>query len=106
MPQNVLVTGGGDGIGRAIAERFAETDARVHICDVDPDHLADATTANPGMQGSVTDVAEPEEVSALVADAIGWMGSIDVLVNNVGIAGPRAPLEEMSDEARLQTGMM
>jgi NAD(P)-dependent dehydrogenase (short-subunit alcohol dehydrogenase family) len=97
-PDRVLVTAGGSGIGRAIAERFLAAGARVHICDVAPDMLAAALDANPGLRGSLADVARPAEVEALVADAAGWMGGIDVLVNNAGIGGPRAALEDIAYE--------
>lgn len=98
MVQNVIVTGGGDGIGRAICERFLDAGAQVHICDVDPDHLASVTESHERVRGTLADVANPEDVDRIVDDASSWMGPVDVLVNNAGIAGPRAPLEELTDE--------
>jgi len=98
MAQHVIVTGGGDGIGRAIAERFLAAGDRVHVFDIDPDHLAEATEANPALRGSVVDVADPAGVARGVDEAAAWLGPIDVLVNNAGIAGPRAPLEHITDE--------
>jgi len=97
LAKNVIVTGGGDGIGLAIGERFLAAGARVHICDIDPDHLAAATRANPSLHGTLCDVADPESVARMVEEALGRMGHIDVLVNNAGIGGRRAPLEEMTD---------
>ena len=98
MSQNVLVTGGAQGIGRAIAERFQANGARIHLCDVNPDTLAEMLKANPGMRATVTELVEPTDVEKCVQEATDWMGSIDVLVNNAGISGPRAPIEEMSYE--------
>mgnify|MGYP002640536074 CR=1 FL=1 len=98
-PQRVLVTAGGSGIGRAIAERFLAADATVHICDVSQAMLDAAIEANPGLGGSLADVGRPDEVEALVAEAAGRMGGIDVLVNNAGIGGPRAAIEDISYEA-------
>ncbi|NNF27744.1 MAG: SDR family oxidoreductase [Gemmatimonadetes bacterium] len=97
LPLNVIVTGGGDGIGRAIADRFLASGARVHICDVDADRVDEANAANPSLRASVADVADPVAVSRFVDDATAWMGPVDVLVNNAGISGPRAPLEELTD---------
>lgn len=98
IPQRVIVTAGGSGIGRAIAERFLAAGAQVHICDIAPDTLDDALAAHDGLRGSVADVGAPEDVEKLVAEAAGWMGGVDVLVNNAGIGGPRAALEDISYE--------
>jgi NAD(P)-dependent dehydrogenase (short-subunit alcohol dehydrogenase family) len=57
-----------------------------------------ALTANPSMRGTVADVGSDEDVGRLFDDAFEWMGHADVLVNGVGIAGPRAPIEELSAE--------
>ena len=70
----------------------------MHVCDVSAAHLQAATTANPSLRGTVADVSDPASVSGFVDEAEAWMGPVDVLVNNAGIGGPRAPLEEMSDE--------
>ena len=95
--QRVLVTAGGSGIGRAIAERFLAAGALVHICDVAPAALETTLAANPGLRGSLADVGVPAEVEALVAAAAGWMGGIDVLVNNAGITRDNLAMR-MKDE--------
>lgn len=94
--QNVVVTGGADSVGRVMAEKFLARGDRVHICDVRADALQAALAANPGMRGTLANVGRPVEVEALFAEALGWMGHVDVLVNNVGIAGPRVAIEEIS----------
>ncbi|MEK9901396.1 MAG: SDR family oxidoreductase, partial [Rhodospirillaceae bacterium] len=50
------------------------------------------------VSGSLADVGVPEQVEALVADAVETMGGVDVLVNNAGIGGPNAALEDISYE--------
>lgn len=97
MTQRVIVTGAADSVGRVIAERFVAAGARVHICDVRAPALDQMLSANPQMRGSVADVGRPEQVAQVVAQAYDWMGGCDVLVNNVGIAGPRAAIEDISD---------
>lgn len=97
-PQRVIVTAGGSGIGRAIAERFLASDARVHICDVAPDTLEAAIADHDNLRGTVADVGVPADVERVVAEATGWMGGVDVLVNNAGIGGPRAAIEDISYE--------
>ena len=96
--QTVVVTGAGRGMGRATAERFLAAGARVHVCEIDAQVLAEVLEANPEMRGSLADVGSPVEVEELFKEASGWFGDVDVLVNNVGIAGPRAPIEEIEYE--------
>ncbi len=93
--QRVVITGAGSGIGRAIAECFAASGAKVHICDVAEDALEEATGANAGMRGTKANVGDPKQVETVFAEAIAWMGGLDVLVNNAGIDGPRAALEDI-----------
>ena len=97
MPLNVIVTGGGDGIGRAVANRFIAAGDNVHICDTDPERVDAANQAHVSLRASVADVADPDAISKFLEEAEGWMGGVDVLVNNAGISGPRAPLEELTD---------
>jgi NAD(P)-dependent dehydrogenase (short-subunit alcohol dehydrogenase family) len=90
----VIVTGAAEGIGLAIAQAFENHDYRVHICDVEPDRLRAAVESSQ-MRGTLADVSCPADVDRLFAEARAWLGPIGVLVNNVGIAGPRAALEDI-----------
>jgi len=93
-----MISAGGGGLGRVIAEVFLSEGHKVHICDIDADAVSQTVKDNPGLHGTVTDVGDREQVRNLFKEAREWMGHIDVLVNNVGIAGPRAPVEEMPEE--------
>ena len=97
--QHVVVTGGADSVGRVIAERFHRAGAKVHICDVRPDALQRTLGANPGMRGTLANVGVAAQVQQLFTEALGWMGHVSVLVNNVGIGGPRGSMEEIDCEA-------
>jgi NAD(P)-dependent dehydrogenase (short-subunit alcohol dehydrogenase family) len=92
----VLVTAGATGIGRAFAETFADAGARVYTCDVDGDALAAFRAARPGIGGMVADVAVPAQVDAMFDAAAAHLGGLDVLINNAGIAGPTAAVENIS----------
>lgn len=85
----VVITGGAQGIGRATAERFLSEGAKVVIADVNAERLK-ATAAEIGTPETLlaveTDVAEKDQVDALVAAAVKAFGRIDVMVNNAGIA--------------------
>lgn len=97
-PQRVIVTAGGSGIGRAIVDRFVASGALVHICDVQPEFLETVVGTSDSVSGTLADVGKPHDVEALVAEAVKTMGGVDVLVNNAGIGGPRAALEDVSYE--------
>ena len=84
----VLVTGASRGIGRAIAQRFAEQDAKVVVHYASNDSAAKATLAALAGQGHravAADLADPEAVESLVQRVVAEYGRIDVLVNNAGI---------------------
>ncbi|RAI04180.1 3-oxoacyl-[acyl-carrier-protein] reductase [Acuticoccus sediminis] len=91
----VLVTAGAAGIGRETARAFAEEGARVHVCDVDEDALEELAESDPGLTRSICDVADRGAVDRLFADALGALGGLDVLINNAGIAGPTAYVDEI-----------
>ena len=89
----VLVTAGGAGIGRVIARTFADHGARVHVCDVDEKALKQGN-----LPYTVADVAKLADVERLFSDVERRLGGLDVLVNNAGIAGPTARVEDIRPE--------
>jgi citronellol/citronellal dehydrogenase len=91
-----LVTGGGTGIGRAVARELARTGAKVAICGRRPEPLEDVRSElGDDCLAVPTDVREPEQVASLVDRTIERFGRIDVLVNNAG-GQFLAPAEEIS----------
>jgi NAD(P)-dependent dehydrogenase (short-subunit alcohol dehydrogenase family) len=94
--KRVLVTAAGAGIGRAIAQAFLDNGARVHVCDVAADRLAELKAAAPSVGVTETDVADPSQVDRLFDEAMSALGGLDVLVNNAGISGPTGPVETVS----------
>jgi NAD(P)-dependent dehydrogenase (short-subunit alcohol dehydrogenase family) len=97
-----LVTGGGAGIGRAIAETFAREGAHVVIADRDGETAqatADAITKSNGAatahQVDVTDTPQVKQLLVAIAEAF---GRLDVLINNAGV-GERADFRHLDDEA-------
>jgi NAD(P)-dependent dehydrogenase (short-subunit alcohol dehydrogenase family) len=97
--QRVLVTAGAAGIGRAIVQAFAAAGAKVHVCDLDTAALAELRAQLPGVSTSVCDIGNRGAVESMVADAAAALGGIDVLVNNAGISGPTASVEQMDPDA-------
>lgn len=93
-----MVSAGGAGLGRAIAKAFADAGARVHVCDIAEGALAELRASSPAIGTARADAARPEDVASWFGIALGFLGGLDVLVNNVGIAGPTAPLEAIAVE--------
>jgi NAD(P)-dependent dehydrogenase (short-subunit alcohol dehydrogenase family) len=91
----VLVSGGAAGIGAAIAEAFLQAQAAVYICDVDASAIDKAKAQHPALQVGVADVADREQVDRVIDDACSKLGGLDLLVNNAGIAGPTAAVEDI-----------
>ena len=83
-----VVTGGGAGIGAAVARRFAEHGAVVEIAEIDAARASEALRAIRAAGGdahaSAVDVREPDAVRAFSRDVLARRGRVDVLVNNVG----------------------
>ncbi|MBJ3777560.1 SDR family oxidoreductase [Acuticoccus mangrovi] len=94
----VLVTAGASGIGREVARAFTEEGAKVHVCDVDEDALDALADTDPTLTRSVCDVADRAAVGRLFDDALAALGGLDVLVNNAGIAGPTAAVDQIEPE--------
>ena len=97
-----VITGGGRGIGRAIALRFAGEGAAV--INAGPTQESEEAVAEEvrGRGGRaraiVTDVSDDASVERMVQAALDEFGRIDILVNNAGIAGPTAPIMRVSRE--------
>ena len=91
----ILVTAGAGGIGRSIARAFLRQGCRVHICDVSDTAVARFLAENPNATGTVADVSAPVDVDRVFRELTQHYGQMDVLINNAGIAGPTAPVENM-----------
>ena len=84
--KNALVTGSTRGIGRAIAEAFAESGARVAVVGRDQQRADEAAAEiGNGARGFAADVSDTVAVTKLIDDVEKAFGSIDILVNNAGI---------------------
>ncbi|MFY0611810.1 MAG: SDR family oxidoreductase [Hyphomicrobiaceae bacterium] len=86
--RSAVVTGGAQGFGRAVVERFAASGASVDIWDMDI-ALAEKTASEIGanVRAVKTDVSDFESVTAARDATLGVHGKVDILVNNAGIAG-------------------
>jgi 2-dehydro-3-deoxy-L-rhamnonate dehydrogenase (NAD+) len=99
--RRAVITGGAQGFGRAIAERFLQSGARLTLWDRDQEMLgstAEELKAWGEVAAAVVDVVDAAGVEAAAAQAISRFGGIDILVANAGIAGPTMPTWEYPPE--------
>ena len=102
-----IITGGAQGIGRAVAERLAASGAKVAIWDLDGKLATEAAAAiGPAASGLAIDVTDAKAVNAAAAELEQRHGSVDILVTSAGIAGPNLktweyPLDEWARIMRL-----
>lgn len=94
--QVVLVTAGASGIGRCIAESFLERGCKVHVCDIASESVDNFLESNPGATASLADISVPTEVEQMFAEITSLYGRLDILINNAGIAGPTAAVEDIA----------
>jgi NAD(P)-dependent dehydrogenase (short-subunit alcohol dehydrogenase family) len=94
--KTIVVTGAASGIGRATALAFAGEGGIVYAADIDAAGLAATAAASNGeIRTVVTDVTQTEDIRALMDRAAAETGGIDVVFNNAGAGGDRAPIDEI-----------
>ena len=98
----VLITGGGGGIGRAAAVRFASEGARVALVDLTAETLRQSVAAVEKVDGEVlaveADVTKAADVERYAAAAVERFGGIDIFFNNAGVLGALKPLVDYPEE--------
>jgi meso-butanediol dehydrogenase/(S,S)-butanediol dehydrogenase/diacetyl reductase len=97
-----IITGGGSGIGRGVAERFAREGARVSLVDLNTKGLEETAGLVKEAGGDVewheADVSQTADVERCFAKTVERFCRIDIAVNNAGIGNPPMPLVQMTDE--------
>ena len=99
--RTAVVTGGCNGIGAAVADRMLASGARVMVWDLDPSDIEARLKDKLGerLQVLAVDVSDPDAVDAAAAETASRMGTIDILINSAGIAGPTHALADYPTEA-------
>jgi len=91
----VLISGAASGIGRKVAEAFLTQGANVHICDSSADMIAEFVADNPTATATWADVSNVADVDRVFADLKQHYGALNTLINNAGIAGPTATVDNI-----------
>lgn len=93
-----IITGAGSGMGKAMAHRFTQEGAKVILADISGKQDEVAEAVGNGAIGVHCDVAQEDQVKALIQTAIDKYGRLDVLCNNAGFGGGMAPLHKQTAE--------
>ena len=94
----VMISAGAAGIGCIMAKTFADRGAKVHICDIDDAALNDLAAKRSDISSFKADIADEDQVNAWFDVAETKLDGLDVLINNAGIAGPTAPIDEIAPD--------
>lgn len=94
---NILITGGGSGIGRGLAEAFHRLGNQVVIAGRGQKTLDETTAANPGMKSLTVNVSDPKSIQSFAAQVTKDYPSLNVLINNAGMMRPENLLEQPDD---------
>ena len=94
----VLITAGASGIGRAIVMHLVTQNYHVHVCDVDQIAIDTLNRDMPNVSTTCADLTKLSDVDLVFEDLLRQWGRLDILVNNVGISGPTAVVEDILPE--------
>ena len=93
----ILITGGGSGIGRGLAEAFHRLGNQVIIAGRGQKTLDETTAANPGMKSLTLDISDPKSIQSFATQLTKDYPSLNVLINMAGIMQPEDLLEKPDD---------
>ena len=106
----ILITGGGSGIGHALAEAFHAKGNQVIVAGRRPGALDETTAANPGMRSAVLDIEDRDAIPAFAARIAAEFPTLNVLVNNAGIMRREtltaSPVDLATAEATVATNLL
>lgn len=104
MTENtILITGGGSGIGRGLAEEFHKLGNQVIIAGRDGNKLDETTAANSGMKSFKVDMANYESIQSLAAEVIAQFPQLNAVIHNAGIMIPEDLLNGKDNQTAIDS---
>lgn len=102
----ILITGGGSGIGRALAEALHAKGNTVIIAGRREHVLDEVTQANPGMESMLLDIQDKADIAAFAREAVTRFPALNVVINNAGIMKPEQQLDLAIAEETIATNLL
>jgi uncharacterized oxidoreductase len=102
----ILITGGGSGIGRALAEALHAKGNTVIIAGRRERVLDEVTQANPGMQSMLLDIQDKADIEGFARDAVARFPALNVVINNAGIMKPETQVDLAIAEDTIATNLL
>ena len=94
--KTALVSAGANGIGYAIAKKFEESGAKVFVCDINQDAVDMVNKNHQNIKAIFCDLSQTQMISSMVESAFDYLGHLNIIVNNAGIAGETAGVGEQT----------
>ena len=95
--KKIIITGAASGLGRVLCDRFLAAGARLLICDVDQESISEMARDDNALTTVCCDLGQTKGIRNWLRSVREWSDHIDVLINNVGLAGPNAMIENTMD---------
>lgn len=102
----ILITGGGSGIGRALAEALHSRGNKIIIAGRRESLLDAVTDANPGMESMLLDIQDGADIAAFAKQAVERFPALNVVVNNAGIMKPEQQIDLATAEETIATNLL
>lgn len=98
LPASAVITGGASGIGLAIARELAARGTKIVLADLPSERLDEAAKSIDGAKAQPCDVSDLSQVEALADAAFDALGTVELILNNAGVGGPRGKLWDIDPE--------
>src|SRR4051812_9671748 len=107
--RTILITGGGTGIGRALAEALHDSGNTVIIAGRRQSVLDEVAAARPGIETAALDISDSASITSAIEQVVAEHPDLDILINNAGVSAaddPSAPLDDAEANRMIETNLL